>query len=932
MSTPVHILLKKGLQPLLLLVLLVGLLSPPGRGFAEVNAQALAEELLQEMTAQERVGQLVLVTFTGTDVEPESAIYDLITNHHVGGVVLEASNDNIIGPEGTASELLKLTNSLQQQEWEFSQSSVMDPVSGDFYLPNYIPLIVAISQEGDGYPHSNILNGMTPLPNSMALGATWNPNLATQSGEVLGRELSALGINMLLGPSLDVLEDPNPDVPGDLGTRTYGGDPFWVGEFGKAFVSGLHRGSEGRIAVIGKYFPGRGSSDRLPEEEVATIRKTMEQLKVIELAPFFAVTGDAPSTEQAVDGLLTSHIKYQGLQSNIRATTRPISFDPQAFNQLMSLPALAIWRQEGGLMVSDELGSRAVRRFYDPSGETFNARFVARDAFLAGNDLLYLGDFTSSEFPDQYATIVATLDFFTQKYREDAAFAQRVDEAVLRILKLKFRLFEDFEIDLVLTGEEGLEELGKSQQVTFEVARQGATLISPSEQELDTLLPNSPTLSERIVFITDSFDIQQCSDCPLQPILPVESMQEAVLRLYGPESGAQIQRRNLLSYSFAHIISMLDRGPGKTEVEYHIRNAQWIVFSILDVRSQRPTSLALRRFLAERPDLLRGKQVVVFAFNAPYFLDATDISKLTAYYALYSKSPQFVEVAARLLFGEIRPTVGHLPVAVDGIGYDLISATSPDPEQTIRLFLDLPSTQQGTPEAFAEQEFRVGDLIPVRTGVIVDRNGNPIPDNTLVTFVLTNIGERNTILKEIVSATTGGIGRAAFPVEVLGNLEISASSEPALASDVISLNIAGERPTSTTSPTSTDEPTVTVTVTPTATPAPAGAEEDSETSAWDSLVRWLVAVGVALLTSWSAYRFALLAGQVRWSMRTGLCVLIGGLLLYSYSALDLPGVVWLTEQIGQFASILITLTGNLLGFGVAWLWRNRFNRVEFSGR
>lgn len=926
MSTPVHILLKKGLQPLLLLVLLVGLLSPPGRGFAEVNAQALAEELLQEMTAQERVGQLVLVTFTGTDVEPESAIYDLITNHHVGGVVLEASNDNIIGPEGTASELLKLTNSLQQQEWEFSQSSVMDPVSGDFYLPNYIPLIVAISQEGDGYPHSNILNGMTPLPNSMALGATWNPNLATQSGEVLGRELSALGINMLLGPSLDVLEDPNPDVPGDLGTRTYGGDPFWVGEFGKAFVSGLHRGSEGRIAVIGKYFPGRGSSDRLPEEEVATIRKTMEQLKVIELAPFFAVTGDAPSTEQAVDGLLTSHIKYQGLQSNIRATTRPISFDPQAFNQLMSLPALAIWRQEGGLMVSDELGSRAVRRFYDPSGETFNARFVARDAFLAGNDLLYLGDFTSSEFPDQYATIVATLDFFTQKYREDAAFAQRVDEAALRILKLKFRLFEDFEIDLVLTGEEGLEELGKSQQVTFEVARQGATLISPSEQELDTLLPNSPTLSERIVFITDSFDIQQCSDCPLQPILPVESMQEAVLRLYGPESGAQIQRRNLLSYSFAHIISMLDRGPGKTEVEYHIRNAQWIVFSILDVRSQRPTSLALRRFLAERPDLLRGKQVVVFAFNAPYFLDATDISKLTAYYGLYSKQPQFLEVAARLLFKELSAP-GASPVSVSGTNYVLSEALSPDLDQTIKITLYLsslgpPAEDVETPEP--PVEYRTGDTVVIQTGRILDNNGHQIPDNSLVRFsITTTTTEGTTNQREITVLTISGEARTSIILDTAGITQIQASiGDPSPESEIIQIDVAvGEEvtglPTDTVSP--GDEE---------GTPPADGGESngnDPPPRDYTSLGDWLVTLFVTVFIGLFAYQAGALAGQVRWGVRWGLAALIGGLAVNTYLSFNLPGVAALITRYQIWGIVICTMIGAFLGWGAGVLWR-RFSK------
>jgi hypothetical protein len=52
-----------------------------------------------------------------------------------------------------------------------------------------------------------------------------------------------------------------------------------------------------------------------------------------------------------------------------------------------------------------------------------------------------------------------------------------------------------------------------------------------------------------------------------------------------------------------------------------------------------------------------------------FYQDSTDISKLTAYYALYSKIPSFIDGAARVLFQEI-PAVGILPVSVPGIGYE----------------------------------------------------------------------------------------------------------------------------------------------------------------------------------------------------------------------------------------------------------------------
>jgi beta-N-acetylhexosaminidase len=225
------------------------------------------------------------------------------------------------------------------------------------------------------------------------------------------------------------LESPQIEGTNDLGARTFGGDPYWVAEMGRAYIRGVHAGSAGRVVVVAKHFPGHGGADRLPEDEVATVRKTLEELITFDLAPFFTVTGDALSLEETTDALLTSHIRYQGLQGNIRATTRPVSLDPQALNLLLELPILDSWRQNGGVMISDNLGSPAVRRFYELTSQTYDPRRVALNAFLAGNDLLYIVDFSSETDPDSYTSTVRTLDFFAQKYREDNVFAQRVDES-----------------------------------------------------------------------------------------------------------------------------------------------------------------------------------------------------------------------------------------------------------------------------------------------------------------------------------------------------------------------------------------------------------------------------------------------------------------------------------------------------------------------
>jgi beta-N-acetylhexosaminidase len=916
-------------------LLLSNLLSPLARVQASTNpgqtvtpvGQATA--LLNELTPEERIGQLFLVTFQGTDVGNGTQIQDLIANHHIGGVILLSANNNFVYGENSLLQILVMNRQLQLDRWTASQQTQVNKTTGEAYQPAFLPLLIGISQEGDGAPYDQIINGMTQLPNEMAMGATWNPDLVSQAGTVLGSELRALGINLLLGPSLDVVETPHPESGSDLGTRSFGGDPFWVGVMGRAYTTGIHTGSGGRVAVAAKNFPGAGSSDRLPEDEVATVRKSLEQLKNYDLAPFFAVTGNSPAISSTVDALLTSHIRYQGFQGdNIRATTRPVSFDAQTLSLLMGLPALSTWRNDGGLMISDSLGSRAVRRFYELASQTFDAPRVALNAFLAGNDLLYLGDITAGDDPDAYTTTLRILDFFTQKYREDPVFAQRVDESALRILTLKFRMYPQFNLTTILPPLDGVGTIGKSSQVTFDLARQAATLISPSLTELDNALAENPNQSDRIVFITDSRVASQCSTCPEQPIIAVNALQQAVLRLYGPQSGKQVLTSNLSSYSFQELLGMLDGTEKNLPIEADIRRANWLVFAMLNVTSDVPSSMALKRFLAERPTLLQQKRLIVFAFNAPYYLDATDISKVTAYFALYSKTARFVEVAARLLFGEIRPT-GALPISVSGIGYNLITATSPNPNQVIPLTLDIPTPAVPqdtlTPEATPVPEIRVGNLIPVRTGVILDHNGRPVPDGTEVQFIVTYSGQNSPAPQ--TTTTVNGVARMMVQVTLPGALEIRVTSDPATKSEVLHFDIPptnGEAGTATPTlePTVTPQPSPTVTIAPVAPP-----ESQAPPPQRPNMVDWMVAILLATAIGTTFYRLAAYLGNIRLGVRGGFMALIGGLCAYSYLALRLPGSLSLLTVTGGWGILLTTLLGSLLGIGIAWVWRTLQTRL-----
>ena len=914
-------------------LLLAGPLLGAGPWPASARAQAdTAQEILAQMTPEERIGQLFLVTFSGNGAPADSAIERLIREHHVAGVVLRAENDNFVAAPNTAIAVRELAASLQGIEYSSSLTdSIPSADDQQGKSPSYIPLFIGVSDEESEIPIHQFIHGMSPFPPQMAIGATWNPELAGQVGQGLGAELRSLGVNLYLGPSLDVLEEPGQAGPGDLGTRTFGGDPFWVSQMGMAYIRGLHEGAGGSLAIIAKHFPGHGGSDRPLAEEVSTVRKSLDQLLQIELPPFFAVTSGAPGSDPGiVDGLLVSHIRYQGFQGNIRATTRPISLDPDAYGQLMALEPLSDWREAGGLMVSDSLGSRAIRRFRDPLEQSFQPQLVARDALVAGNDLLYLGSIRDPGDPDELTTIQNTLAFFVQKYQEDPVFSQRVDDAVLRTLRTKLRLFDGaFVRSRVTPPSSALEVLGTNANVAVSVYRRGATLISPSPEEVSDRLGGAPALSQRVVFFTDMRAVYRCPTCPWQTPMQADALERRVNSLYGPGASGQVGTWNLWSFSMADLAAYLGHPPDSLPpvpltsaevVDEPLRTADWLIFSVLDVDSSRYGANALELLLNERPDLVRDKRVVVFGFDVPYGLDATDLSKIDVFYSLFGASDPAVDIAARLLFEELTAP-GASPVSLPGIGYDLINALRPNSQQRIRLSIEA-VVGEGTPTPDLASGFTQGSLVRIRTGVILDSNGHAVPDQTPVEFDV--FQQTENIRQTIPAVTNGGVAEITFRLDRLGLFVIQARSDPALQSDVLQLNVQEGVPAFPTviAPSPFPSETVAPTETPgQTTPTPeGGVGGPSSTAAGRQAVGWfdlvLGLLGVGLIAGGS---YVYVGRSERWlgsQVRCALVAAVGGLVVYNYLALGLPGAGGVVGMLGSASGLLAGLLGGLIGLAV----------------
>ena len=214
-----------------------------------------------------------------------------------------------------------------------------------------------------------------------------------------------------------------------------------------------------------------------------------------------------------------------------------------------------------------------------------------------------------------------------------------------------------------------------------------------------------------------------------------------------------------------------------------------MIFASREVNLKQPSSYALHNLLAEYPSILRDKNILVFSFDAPYYFDATEISAFSAFYCLYSKLPSFVDVAARIVFQEITPQ-GASPVSVSGIAYDLITAMTPAEDQIIALSVDEDAAQSILDEEGIEQinggsegtlpKFKLGDILPVKTGIIVDHNNNPVPDGTVVRFTMNEQGT-NTSIQQVESVKK----KRTIPnvTEISSTMEMQAVQLPEISSE-----------------------------------------------------------------------------------------------------------------------------------------------------
>jgi beta-N-acetylhexosaminidase len=323
--------------------------------------------------------------------------------------------------------------------------------------------------------------------------------------------------------------------------------------------------------------------------------------------------------------------------------------------------------------------------------------------------------------------------------------------------------------------------------------------------------------------------------------------------------------------------------------------------------------------------------------SAPYYLDSTEISKIDAYFTLYSKASPCIETAARLLFRDAT-ALGDSPVSVDGIGYNLLTVLSPDPGQLISIGVErekrenpgpTPTPEETPTGTLTPEGYSLGDTLILTAGPLVDHNQHIVPDGTVIRFQI-SFSTGNIPPLYIDTTTVGGMGVVQYSLDRQGDIEITAFSEPAMNSTIIKLS-TGEQPVILTpTPESGEESIPTAALS--ATPTPSPTEEVEHPAARTGLGTLTVTLLVTAVLAAGGILFSRVRRIPLSPWRIALMTIVGGLAGYDYIAVGLPGAQGLVDLTGSWISILFSGIGCAAGLIAAFWGRGILRLPDRSPR
>lgn len=542
--------------------------------------------IVSRMTLEEKVGQLFVMRVYGhSATDPDQADIDanlkeigvrtaaeLIGKYRVGGIIYFTWTHNTRNPQ----QIAELSNGIQRASLE---------------RPRGLPVLIATDQEHGAV--CRIGKPATLFPGAMALGAGGSRADARTVGRISGAELRAMGVRQDYSPDADVNVNPANPI---IGVRSFGAGPDAVGALVAAEVQGYQ---EAGVAATAKHFPGHGDTAVDSHTGFPVITHSRELWEKLDAVPFRA------AIEAGIDSVMTAHIQFPALDG---------SGDPAT----LSHPVLTgILRGElgyDGVVVTDSLGMEGVRTKYGDDR-------VPVLALKAGVDQLL-----------NPPTLDIAWNAVLKAVQDGELTESRLDESVLRILRLKSRL--------------GL--LDRPYVNTKDVGR-----VVGAAKHL--------AAADRIAERTTTLLVNEGGLLPLsrrthKKVLVVGADPDSPSGTTGPPTGVLAAALTELGFT----ASALPTGtaPSATTVDKAVAAAQEadaVVVGTYNVTAGSGQQQLVERLVAT------GRPVVAVAVRNPY--DVAQLPSVRACLAAYSWTDVELRAAARVIAGKVAPR-GGLPVPV----------------------------------------------------------------------------------------------------------------------------------------------------------------------------------------------------------------------------------------------------------------------------
>jgi beta-glucosidase len=386
------------------------------------------EALLKRMTLEEKVGQMTQLAIgmiaSGSD-----------QNLKIDPVKL----DKAVVKYGVGSILNVADQALTVDHWHEVISQIQEAATKKTRLG--IPVIYGI----DSIHGANYVQGATLFPQEIGMAATWNPELMKRAAEITAAETRAAGLPWSFSPVLDLGRNP-------LWPRfweTFGEDPYLATVMGVAFTRGLEGSdvsSQTHVASSLKHYMGYSfpltGRDRTP----AWIPENY-------LREYFLPTF-AAAVKAGARTIMINSGEINGVPGHVnRHLLNGILRDELGFN---------------GFVVSDWEDIKKLVTFWRIAATEKEA---TRMAVMAGIDM--------SMVPNDYSFA----DHLIALVKEGSVPQARIDEAVRRILRVKFELglFENPGPNAALKANFARAD---ARQVSLDAARESITLLKNANNVL----------------------------------------------------------------------------------------------------------------------------------------------------------------------------------------------------------------------------------------------------------------------------------------------------------------------------------------------------------------------------------------------------------------------------------------------------------------